>query len=166
MAPVPMSIHSSPPGSFFFFRLESLSVPHLKANTLLRDNLLISQPSSGILLHLPRNLKEWGHTGRTQEKANLLWLPQMECLRIQAISRDGHLTSSLIYSSEIFPVRINWSLLGLPSFRWEKYFENSYTLNEWLGKRRLWGPSNTMPVCCFSERLMSINLRFQHFTQF
>ena len=30
-----------------------------------------------------------------------------------------------------FSLRINSSLLGLPSFRWEKYFENSYvTLNE------------------------------------
>lgn len=36
--------------------------------------------------------------------------------------------------------------LGLPTCRWEKYLENSYALNEWLGKRRWQSPSNTMPI--------------------
>lgn len=48
----------------FFFNLESLRVSQLKANSILRNKLLINQPLSEMLLHLPRNPKKQDLIGK------------------------------------------------------------------------------------------------------
>lgn len=50
--------------SSFFFNLVSLRVPQLKANSILRNKLLINQPLSEMLLHLPRNPKKQDLIGK------------------------------------------------------------------------------------------------------